>query len=61
VAPRSLPDDVVNKTVDAFKQIDADYFVPMHGTGFYSSALIEARMPHRIVEPSSGTRVVFGG
>jgi 7,8-dihydropterin-6-yl-methyl-4-(beta-D-ribofuranosyl)aminobenzene 5'-phosphate synthase len=54
------PYDVVNKTVDTFKQIDADYFVPMHCTGFITSALIEAKMPHRLVEPSSGTRVVFG-
>ena len=54
------PDAIVAKTADAIKDINPDYILPMHCTGFYTSALIEARMPHRIVEPSSGTRVVFG-
>ena len=54
------PDQVVKKTVDTLKQIDADYFVPMHCTGFLTEALIDHAMPDRLVEPSSGTSVVFG-
>jgi 7,8-dihydropterin-6-yl-methyl-4-(beta-D-ribofuranosyl)aminobenzene 5'-phosphate synthase len=54
------PDQVVKQTVDTLKQIDADYFVPMHCTGFLTEALIDHAMPNRLVEPSSGTSVVFG-
>lgn len=56
----AAPDTVVRKTVDNLRQIDPDYFVPMHCTGFFTEALIDHVMPNRLVEPSSGTRVVFG-
>jgi metal-dependent hydrolase (beta-lactamase superfamily II) len=32
----------------------------MHCTGFYPALTIEQVMPKRVVEPSSGTRIVFG-
>ena len=56
----AAPDALVARTADAFQQIQPDYFVPMHCTGFYPAAMIEHVMPRRVVEPSSGTRIVFG-
>jgi 7,8-dihydropterin-6-yl-methyl-4-(beta-D-ribofuranosyl)aminobenzene 5'-phosphate synthase len=56
----AAPDALVAKTADAFQQIEPDYFVPMHCTGFYPALMIEHVMPRRVVEPSSGTRIVFG-
>jgi 7,8-dihydropterin-6-yl-methyl-4-(beta-D-ribofuranosyl)aminobenzene 5'-phosphate synthase len=56
----AAPDVLVAKTAEAFQQIQPDYFVPMHCTGFYPALMIERGMPRRVVEPSSGTRIVFG-
>jgi 7,8-dihydropterin-6-yl-methyl-4-(beta-D-ribofuranosyl)aminobenzene 5'-phosphate synthase len=56
----AAPDSVVARTADAFQQIQPDYFVPMHCTGFYPAIMIEHVMPKRVVEPSSGTHLVFG-
>jgi 7,8-dihydropterin-6-yl-methyl-4-(beta-D-ribofuranosyl)aminobenzene 5'-phosphate synthase len=56
----AAPDAVVARTADAFQQIQPDYFVPMHCTGFYPAVMIEHVMPKRVVEPSSGTHVIFG-
>jgi 7,8-dihydropterin-6-yl-methyl-4-(beta-D-ribofuranosyl)aminobenzene 5'-phosphate synthase len=56
----AAPDALVAKTAEAFQQIQPDYFVPMHCTGFYPALMIERVMPRRVVEPSSGTRIVFG-
>jgi hypothetical protein len=53
-------DALVNRTVEAFTEIQPDYFVPMHCTGFFPAAMIERVLPGRVVEPSSGTRIVFG-
>jgi metal-dependent hydrolase (beta-lactamase superfamily II) len=56
----AAPDTLVAKTADAFQQIQPDYFVHMHCTGFYPALTIEHVMPRRVVEPSSGTHIVFG-
>ena len=56
----AAPETVVRKTVDNLQQIGPDYFVPMHCTGFFTETAIEQAMPKRLVEPSSGARVVFG-
>ena len=56
----AAPDAIVAKTADAFQQIQPDYFVPMHCTGFYPALMIEHVLPRRVVEPSSGTHIVFG-
>jgi 7,8-dihydropterin-6-yl-methyl-4-(beta-D-ribofuranosyl)aminobenzene 5'-phosphate synthase len=55
------PDEVVAKTVDAFKQIDPDYIIPMHCTGWNTIAAVQRTMPGKLVMPSTGTRVIFGG
>ena len=54
------PDEIVAKTVEAFKQIDPDYLIPMHCTGFNTIMAIQREMPAKLIMPSTGTRVVFG-
>jgi 7,8-dihydropterin-6-yl-methyl-4-(beta-D-ribofuranosyl)aminobenzene 5'-phosphate synthase len=56
----AAPEALAAETADALQQIQPDYFVPMHCTGFYPALMIERVMPRRVVEPSSGTRIVFG-
>ena len=54
------PDEIVAKTVEAFKTIDPDYIIPMHCTGLNTIFAIQREMPRKLVMPSTGTRVVFG-
>jgi 7,8-dihydropterin-6-yl-methyl-4-(beta-D-ribofuranosyl)aminobenzene 5'-phosphate synthase len=54
------PDEVVAKTVDAFRAIDPDYVIPMHCTGINTIMALHQAMPKKLVMPSTGTRVVFG-
>jgi len=54
------PDEIVAKTVEAFKAIDPDYIVPMHCTGLNTIMAVHAAMPRKLVMPSTGTRVIFG-
>jgi len=54
------PDEIVAKTVEAFKAIDPDYIVPMHCTGLNTIMAVHAVMPRKLVMPSTGTRVIFG-
>ncbi len=54
------PDEIVAKTVEAFKAIDPDYVIPMHCTGLNTIIALHGAMPKKLVMPSTGTRVVFG-
>jgi 7,8-dihydropterin-6-yl-methyl-4-(beta-D-ribofuranosyl)aminobenzene 5'-phosphate synthase len=54
------PDEIVAKTVEAFKQVDPDYLIPMHCTGFNTMMAIQREMPAKLIMPSTGTQVVFG-
>jgi len=54
------PDDVVAATVDALKEINPDYLLPMHCTGINTISAVQRELPGRLVMPSTGTRVVFG-
>jgi 7,8-dihydropterin-6-yl-methyl-4-(beta-D-ribofuranosyl)aminobenzene 5'-phosphate synthase len=54
------PDEVVAKTVDAFKQINPDYIIPSHCTGLNTIIAIHRAMPQKLIMPSTGTRVIFG-
>ena len=54
------PEEVVAKTVAAFKEIDPDYLIPMHCTGWNTIMAIQRQMPTKLIMPSTGTRVVFG-
>ncbi len=54
------PDEIVQKTVEAFKAINPEYIIPMHCTGLNTIIAIHREMPKKLVMPSTGTRVVFG-
>jgi 7,8-dihydropterin-6-yl-methyl-4-(beta-D-ribofuranosyl)aminobenzene 5'-phosphate synthase len=54
------PEEIVAKTVEVFKQINPDYLIPMHCTGFNTMMAIQREMPAKLIMPSTGTRVVFG-
>ena len=55
------PDDIIDKTVAALKAINPDYLIPMHCTGFRTMMAVQREMPQKLIMPSTGTRVVFGG
>ena len=54
------PDEVVAKTVAAFREIDPDYIIPSHCTGMNTIIAVHLAMPKKLVMPSTGTRVIFG-
>src|ERR1700686_1636202 len=54
------PDELIAKTVEAMKEINPDYLIPMHCTGFRTIMAIQRVMPEKLIMPSTGTRVVFG-
>jgi 7,8-dihydropterin-6-yl-methyl-4-(beta-D-ribofuranosyl)aminobenzene 5'-phosphate synthase len=54
------PDDIIGKTVGALKEIDPDYLIPMHCTGFRTMMAVQREMPQKLIMPSTGTRVLFG-
>jgi 7,8-dihydropterin-6-yl-methyl-4-(beta-D-ribofuranosyl)aminobenzene 5'-phosphate synthase len=54
------PDEIVARTVEAFKQINPDYIIPAHCTGLNTIIAVHQAMPRKLVMPSTGTRVTFG-
>jgi 7,8-dihydropterin-6-yl-methyl-4-(beta-D-ribofuranosyl)aminobenzene 5'-phosphate synthase len=54
------PDEIIGKTVEALKEINPDYLIPMHCTGFRTMMAVQREMPQKLIMPSTGTRVVFG-
>ncbi len=58
LAPAS--DEIVAKTVEAFKDINPDYVIPMHCSGVNTIMAVHMTMPRKLVMPSTGTRVIFG-
>jgi metal-dependent hydrolase (beta-lactamase superfamily II) len=55
------PDELIAKTVAAMNEINPDYLIPMHCTGLRTIMAIQREMPEKLIMPSTGTRVVFGG
>jgi 7,8-dihydropterin-6-yl-methyl-4-(beta-D-ribofuranosyl)aminobenzene 5'-phosphate synthase len=55
------PDELIAKTVTAMKEINPDYIIPMHCTGLRAIMAVQRDMPEKLIMPSTGTRVVFGG
>jgi len=55
------PDEIIAKTVAALKEINPDYLIPMHCTGFRAMMAVQQEMPQKLIMPSTGTSVVFGG
>lgn len=58
LAPYS--DEITGKTIAALRDINPDYFVPMHCTGFRALAAIHRDVPGKLILPATGTRVIFG-
>jgi 7,8-dihydropterin-6-yl-methyl-4-(beta-D-ribofuranosyl)aminobenzene 5'-phosphate synthase len=54
------PDEIVARTIEAFKQINPDYIIPAHCTGLNTIIAVHQAMPRKLVMPSTGTRVIFG-
>ncbi len=54
------PEPYVAQTIDALKEINPDYLVPMHCSGRTFTRLADAAMPGKIIPPSTGSRFVFG-
>jgi 7,8-dihydropterin-6-yl-methyl-4-(beta-D-ribofuranosyl)aminobenzene 5'-phosphate synthase len=54
------PDEIIAKTVVAFRDIDPDYIIPAHCTGLNTIIAVHSAMPKKLVMPSTGTRVIFG-
>lgn len=54
------PEEIVAKTVAAFKAIDPDYIIPAHCTGLNTIMAVHRELPAKLIMPSTGTRVVFG-
>lgn len=54
------PDEIVDKTVAAFMEINPDYIIPSHCTGVNTIIAVHREMPKKLVMPSTGTRVIFG-
>jgi 7,8-dihydropterin-6-yl-methyl-4-(beta-D-ribofuranosyl)aminobenzene 5'-phosphate synthase len=54
------PDDMIDKTVAALKEINPDYLIPMHCTGIRTMMAVQREMPQKLIMPSTGTSVVFG-
>jgi len=50
---------IIEKTVDALKQINPRYIVPAHCTGRKASMHIEREMPEKFLLNMSGTKMVF--
>jgi 7,8-dihydropterin-6-yl-methyl-4-(beta-D-ribofuranosyl)aminobenzene 5'-phosphate synthase len=54
------PDEIVEKTVSAFVEIDPDYILPMHCSGQNTIMALQRDVPEKLILPSTGTRVIFG-
>jgi 7,8-dihydropterin-6-yl-methyl-4-(beta-D-ribofuranosyl)aminobenzene 5'-phosphate synthase len=54
------PDEIVAKTVEAFKEFRPDHVIPAHCTGINTIMALHREMPKTLVLPSTGTRVIFG-
>jgi 7,8-dihydropterin-6-yl-methyl-4-(beta-D-ribofuranosyl)aminobenzene 5'-phosphate synthase len=55
------PDDYVQRTITALKEIDADYVVPLHCSGELFYELAKAEMPTKLLRSYTGTRLLFEG
>ena len=58
LAPYS--EEIIEKTVAALREINPDYYFPMHCTGFRALAAIHRDMPGKLILPATGSRVFFG-
>ena len=50
----------MDQTVDAPREINPDYLVPIHCSARAFTRLADAAMPGKVLAPSTGTRFIFG-
>jgi 7,8-dihydropterin-6-yl-methyl-4-(beta-D-ribofuranosyl)aminobenzene 5'-phosphate synthase len=55
-----MPQEYVNSTVAALKEINPDYLIPMHCTGTTFYEVAKQELPGRVLLNSTGTRYTFG-
>ena len=56
----AAPEPYVAQVVDALKQLDPDYLIPMHCSGELFSRLAQQAMPGKVITNYTGTRYLFG-
>jgi 7,8-dihydropterin-6-yl-methyl-4-(beta-D-ribofuranosyl)aminobenzene 5'-phosphate synthase len=54
------PDSYIAQVVQALKEIDPDYLVPMHCSGAGFVRAVQKEMPDKLIVPYTGTRFIFG-
>jgi 7,8-dihydropterin-6-yl-methyl-4-(beta-D-ribofuranosyl)aminobenzene 5'-phosphate synthase len=55
------PEDYVQQTVTALKEMDIDYVIPLHCSGEVFYELAKAEMPAKLLRSYTGTRFAFEG
>lgn len=56
----TTPVENVQKTVEAFAELDVQMAVPMHCSGLRAHAAMSTHLPDRYVQPAVGTTIRFG-
>jgi len=56
----AAPEPYIAQEVDALKELDPEYLVPMHCSGELFARLARQAMPGRVITNYTGTRYVFG-
>jgi len=54
------PEPYIAQVVEALKEINPDYMVPMHCSGAAFARAVEKEMPGRLIVSNTGTRYIFG-
>lgn len=54
------PEPYIAQTVQALKEIDPDYVIPMHCSGAGFIRMVQREMPDKLILSYTGTRYIFG-
>lgn len=54
------PEPYIAQTVQALKEIDPDYVIPMHCSGAAFIRIVQREMPDKLILSYTGTRYIFG-
>ena len=54
------PEPYTAQTVQALKETNPDYVIPMHCSGAAFSRMVQREMPDKLIMPYTGTRFIFG-
>jgi 7,8-dihydropterin-6-yl-methyl-4-(beta-D-ribofuranosyl)aminobenzene 5'-phosphate synthase len=55
------PERYVARTVEALKELEVEYIIPMHCSGASFIRTVQRELPDRFIMSYTGTRYVFGG